>query len=406
MQYCIRQCSIRTRSPSAPSRSTRRSPTGSARSASSSATWRTARTCSSTRRDATASRRSSSARPAGYSQEDPRRVLRPHADADEGAFRRRAREDDLQRPRVDGRPGARAGREPLPRPPHHADDGGRPERRQPALRLSRRPAAGGHRRHDRGPARAPGPDRGRAQAPRRARLRRVPGDRLARPPVSRTSCARSSRSSPRSRTSTSGASSTCSSGSSTTATSPSGGARSASSSARSRRRSSRRFLRERFDETEKGIDDEAVGRLLSATGGHPYGTQELAYFVWELVPRGHFARLADVEAALEQALRSEHNHFAKIWDDAPYAQRLLMLALAEEPTRSLYAADYAAAARPAAEARAPARHRRPRSRRRSSAATDGRRLPDHRAVLRRLAPEGAGPPPRGARYYQPSPGSA
>jgi hypothetical protein len=102
-----------------------------------------------------------------------------------------------------------------------------------------------------------------------------------------------------------------------------------------------RFLRRRFDETEKGIDDEAVGRLLSATGGHPYGTQELAYFVWELVPRGHFARLADVEAALEQALRSEHNHFAKLWDDAPYAQRLLMLALAEEPTRSLYAADYA-----------------------------------------------------------------
>jgi AAA+ ATPase superfamily predicted ATPase len=102
-----------------------------------------------------------------------------------------------------------------------------------------------------------------------------------------------------------------------------------------------RFLRRRFDETDKGIDDDAVNRVLDATGGHPYGTQELAYFLWELVPTGHFARLADVEAALEQALRSEHNHFAKLWDDAPRAQRLLMLALAEEPTRSLYAADYA-----------------------------------------------------------------
>ncbi len=97
----------------------------------------------------------------------------------------------------------------------------------------------------------------------------------------------------------------------------------------------------RFDETDKGIDDDAVSRVLDATGGHPYGTQELAYFLWELVPTGHFARLADVEAALEQALRSEHNHFAKLWDDAPHAQRLLMLALAEEPTRSLYAAGYA-----------------------------------------------------------------
>jgi uncharacterized protein len=101
-----------------------------------------------------------------------------------------------------------------------------------------------------------------------------------------------------------------------------------------------RFLRRRFEETEKGIDDEALTRVLEATGGHPYGTQELAYFLWELVPTGHFARLGDVEAALAQVIRSEHNHFAKLWDDAPHAQRLLMLALAEEPTGSLYAADY------------------------------------------------------------------
>ncbi len=102
-----------------------------------------------------------------------------------------------------------------------------------------------------------------------------------------------------------------------------------------------RFLRRRFEETEKGIDDEALHRVLEATGGHPYSTQELAYFLWELVPTGHFARLGDVEAAVGQVLRSEHNHFAKLWDDAPHAQRLVMLALAEEPTSSLYAADYA-----------------------------------------------------------------
>jgi hypothetical protein len=102
-----------------------------------------------------------------------------------------------------------------------------------------------------------------------------------------------------------------------------------------------RYLRRRFEETEREIEDAAVERLLEATGGHPYGTQELAYFLWELVPTGHFARLGDVEAALAQVLRSEHNHFAKLWDDAPHAQRLVMLALAEEPTGSLYSADYA-----------------------------------------------------------------
>ena len=101
------------------------------------------------------------------------------------------------------------------------------------------------------------------------------------------------------------------------------------------------FLRRRFEETEKSIDDEALTRVFEATGGHPYGTQELAYFLWDLVPTGHFARIRDVETAVEQVLRSEHNHFAKLWDDAPHAQRLVMLALAEEPTGSLYAADYA-----------------------------------------------------------------
>jgi uncharacterized protein len=101
------------------------------------------------------------------------------------------------------------------------------------------------------------------------------------------------------------------------------------------------FVRRRFEETEKAIDDEALERVLEATGGHPYGTQELAYFLWELVPTGHFARLGDVENALAQVLRTEHNHFAKLWDDAPRAQRLLLLALADEPTGSIYAADYA-----------------------------------------------------------------
>lgn len=102
-----------------------------------------------------------------------------------------------------------------------------------------------------------------------------------------------------------------------------------------------RFVRDRFEVTEKGVDDEALARLVEATGGHPYATQELAYFLWELVPRGHVARPRDVEEALGGALRSEHNHFAKLWDDAPQAQRLLLLALAEEPSRTVYSTDYA-----------------------------------------------------------------
>jgi AAA+ ATPase superfamily predicted ATPase len=100
------------------------------------------------------------------------------------------------------------------------------------------------------------------------------------------------------------------------------------------------FLKRRFEQTDKGLTAEALALLLEATGGHPYATQELAHFVWERVPAGHFAYPDDVEEAIARVLRSEHNHFAKLWDDAPHHQRLVLLALAEEPTDTPYAAAY------------------------------------------------------------------
>jgi hypothetical protein len=100
------------------------------------------------------------------------------------------------------------------------------------------------------------------------------------------------------------------------------------------------FIADRFASSGKGIDGEALERLLEVTGGHPYGTQELAYFVWELVASGATASTADIEEGVARVVRSEHNHFAQLWDDAPRPQRLVLLALAAEPTSSVYSAGY------------------------------------------------------------------
>jgi hypothetical protein len=100
------------------------------------------------------------------------------------------------------------------------------------------------------------------------------------------------------------------------------------------------FIRERFAATGKAVSGQALDRLLGVTGGHPYGTQELAYFVWELVHAGGEASVEVVDEAIGSVLRSENNHLAQLWDDASRAQRLLMLALADEPTRGVYSADY------------------------------------------------------------------
>jgi uncharacterized protein len=103
-----------------------------------------------------------------------------------------------------------------------------------------------------------------------------------------------------------------------------------------------RFIGDRFATSGKGIGDDALAHLLAITGGHPYATQELAYAVWEAVAEGRQAAADDVEEGLRRVLRSEHNHLAALWDAAPHPQRLVMLALASEPTGSVYAGAYRA----------------------------------------------------------------
>ena len=101
-----------------------------------------------------------------------------------------------------------------------------------------------------------------------------------------------------------------------------------------------RFVAARFEATDRGIDDDALARLLDLTDGHPYATQELAYFTWEEVPLGHAAHGVDVEVALGHVLRSEHNNLARLWEDATLNERLVLLACHDEPGGALYSEEY------------------------------------------------------------------
>lgn len=94
-----------------------------------------------------------------------------------------------------------------------------------------------------------------------------------------------------------------------------------------------RFVRERFDATDRGVAEAAVERLLAITKGHPYGTQELAYALWEEVPQGLTATVDDLESALASVLRSENARFTLLWENLARAQRALLQALAVDPGR-------------------------------------------------------------------------
>ena len=97
----------------------------------------------------------------------------------------------------------------------------------------------------------------------------------------------------------------------------------------------RPYVGERFRATAREVEDAVVERVLAITRGHPYATQELCYFLWEQVPEGAVARVADLDAAVAGVLRSEHAHFSLIWDNAATTQRQLLQALAAEPGRPL-----------------------------------------------------------------------
>lgn len=93
------------------------------------------------------------------------------------------------------------------------------------------------------------------------------------------------------------------------------------------------YISARFERTSRAIEAETVARMLATTHCHPYGTQELAYAVWEATPLGMSAGAATLDAALSQVLRSENAHFSRIWERAPRAQRLTLEALARSPGR-------------------------------------------------------------------------
>jgi uncharacterized protein len=97
----------------------------------------------------------------------------------------------------------------------------------------------------------------------------------------------------------------------------------------------RSYIEAQFARTGRRVAPGAVDRVLEATLGHPYATQELCYFLWEETPEGNEADDDEYEIALERLLRAEHAHFGLVWEKAARAQRLVLHALAREPGRPL-----------------------------------------------------------------------
>jgi uncharacterized protein len=97
----------------------------------------------------------------------------------------------------------------------------------------------------------------------------------------------------------------------------------------------RGYIDAQFARTGRRVDPDIVERVLDATLGHPYATQELCYFLWGETPEAAVAGDEQYDVALEKLLRAEHAHFGLVWEKSARAQRLVLQALAREPGRPL-----------------------------------------------------------------------
>ena len=100
------------------------------------------------------------------------------------------------------------------------------------------------------------------------------------------------------------------------------------------------FIAERFAATGRSVSETTLAAVLEITNAHPYGTQELAYSLWEMTPDGGTAGGEELTGALERVLASENAHFTRIWGEAPRGQRTLLEALARDPGRPPLSAEY------------------------------------------------------------------
>ncbi|HEX6457298.1 MAG TPA: ATP-binding protein [Thermoleophilaceae bacterium] len=100
------------------------------------------------------------------------------------------------------------------------------------------------------------------------------------------------------------------------------------------------WVAERFEDTGKKVTDGTLDRAFEITGGHPYATQELFYFLWGQTPSGGSAIAQRLEQALDAALRSENAHFGLLWDNLAASQRLVLMALADEQPGHPLTAEY------------------------------------------------------------------
>jgi len=91
------------------------------------------------------------------------------------------------------------------------------------------------------------------------------------------------------------------------------------------------FVRERFEDADKRIDDARVRTVCRLTEGHPFYTQHLCHALWELCEPGASVTDALIEQGVNLLLERESYAYTTLWDSLSLNQRRFLQGLAHEP---------------------------------------------------------------------------
>ena len=100
------------------------------------------------------------------------------------------------------------------------------------------------------------------------------------------------------------------------------------------------FIKEKFESSGIGIDDDAIDKILDITECHPYYTQMLCHKLWFYSFIGDKkVDSDDVDRIVEEIIKEEEDVYMTIWDDLTLTQRKVLVALSKGET-DLYSVEF------------------------------------------------------------------
>lgn len=90
------------------------------------------------------------------------------------------------------------------------------------------------------------------------------------------------------------------------------------------------FIAERFERSQKRLDEHLIIDLCGRTGGHPYYTQHFAHVLWELAPENRRLTTDDLNRAESVLLDRLAYTYTVLWEMLTMNQRRLLQGMAAE----------------------------------------------------------------------------